>query len=95
MRINPNQFKKIMQLSFVENCLKINPTESDSIREFYQNESEVNFQSKWIRIDLNWIFNRNMNPNQFEHWFIRIENQSESGLILIHSDWIFTSDSFG
>ena len=33
-----------------------------------------------------------MNRNQFKNWFIRIENNA-SRLILIHSDWKFTSDS--
>ena len=34
-----------------------------------------------------------MNPNQCEHCFIQIESQSECGLIMINSDWKFSSDS--
>ena len=51
--------------------------------------------SEWFGIALIQSDSIQMNPNQSEHWFTRIGNQSVSGLILIHSDWKFTSYSFG
>ena len=65
IRVNANQsepIRKTFWISFVEKCLKINPIEFDSIREFYPNESE-RIRSK---------FSIRMNHNQSEHWFIQI-----------------------
>ena len=49
--------RKTFWISFVVKRLKINPTQSDSIRDFYPNESEVNFQSKWLKtnLDTDWF----------------------------------------
>ena len=72
---------------FFPKLVQLNLIQSDSIRDFYPNESEVNFQSEWIRI----------NPDT--EWS-QTNIQSESIPTLIHSDWKsihvrIVSDSFG
>ena len=64
---------------------KINPIQSDSIRDLYPNKSE-RIRSKFLI----W-----MNQNRVENLFIRIDINPWPDLILICSDWKFTSNSFG
>ena len=90
-------WKKIW-ISFVENRLKINPTQSETSIRMNPNEFEWNFQSEWIQTptDLHRIFN----PNQSDWIRVWMDldwkfclDQPESGLILIRSDEKLDSDS--
>ena len=53
MYLYPSQcesIRKMVLISFVEKRLKIKPTQSETSNWMNPNESEVNFQSEWIRI---------------------------------------------
>ena len=89
IRANVSQsepIRKMFGILFVEKRLKINPTQFDSIWDFYPNESEVNLQSKWIRInpEMDWS-----EPNIQSEW-VRINPYTDSfGLkINLCLDWL-------
>ena len=73
IRVNTNQYEPIRKtfwISFVEKSLKINTTQSDSIRDFCPNESE-RLRSK---------FSIGMNQNQSGHGLISNPNEPVFGL---------------
>ena len=105
IRANANQSKPIQKafwISFVEKHLKIIPIQSETSIWMNPNESEVNFQSEWMRInaETDWskpnIHSIRMNPNTEIHsdWkLIRFRIDSGSyglkiyfGFVRIHSD---------
>ena len=103
IRANANQFEPIHKtfwISFVEKCLKIILTQSETSIRMNPNELEVNFQSEWIRIkpETDWFsITTNQCSDRFELNIrfrssrVRIDSDSFGlrvylGFVRIHSD---------